>query len=324
MFISPLKLFKPLVFTGIISVTGIIPPLFAGEKIEFSKPEKSQAPQQDSVRRFPGAVNRGNDSVSDSMMPGAPPMPSPQPGAPSKKEQQARDEKKNWLFATPENHAKTVENAFKVKDYDSDPKETKSVIGSYLKNEKHAPPTTENSTEDEKQDGNKRRTDSLAPADPAGFKFDKPARLSAAAAAAAAANGVGGFLHERGSSDFRQDIAQERRDQFNQLFEARKDPINSLADPSRQPVNPVVAAPSDLLERNSRSSFSDPFKNSPAPLTGVPHHSVLDDMNSRALGRRDSPDASLPTLQPTRVKAQPAILPFPTRPGELLKRPGSF
>ncbi|MGI8966238.1 MAG: hypothetical protein ACR2H1_09160 [Limisphaerales bacterium] len=323
MFISPLKLFKSLVLAGIISVMGFNAPLFAGEKIEFSRPEKSQVPQQDSVRRFPGSVNRGNDSISESMVPGAPPMPSPQPGAPSKKEQQARDEKKNWLFATPANHAKTVENAFKVKDYDFDPKETKSVIGSYLKNEKPAPPAIENSIEDEKQDGNKRRSDSLTPADPAGFKFDKPARQSAAAAAAAA-NGAGGFLGERGNSDFRQDISQERRKEFNQLFEGRQDPINSLADPSRQPVNPVVAAPSDLLEKNSRSSFSDPFKNSPAPLIGAPRHSVLNDINSRALGRRDSPDVSLPTSQPTRVKAQPAILPFPNRPGELFKRPGSF
>jgi hypothetical protein len=322
------KTFSRLAFAGIFcaGVTG----LFGGEKIQLSVPQKKddfQIEQKDLNQKSSGQFDAGKPNSDTIAAPTFFSTPRYQP-----RDADEDDKRKNWIFATPEKSTPTAEEAFKVKNYDSG--QGKNSDPTFFG---HRIPDSQSAKKQEKSDqaenaantdARDKRGQSQNLLNSAWLRSENPSmpekNLNQLERPGAFSEYWGEKLHLYDSGNNDRDLT--RRTEFNQMFQNRGQGagfVNALGnDLTRQPVNPVTAAPDDLLGRSSQSSLSREWKDGFQSYNGS-RGSQSEDMNSRALGRIQSPLDSKPVESVT-VRPQPAVLPFPTRPGELFRRPGSF
>ncbi len=112
-----------------------------------------------------------------------------------------------------------------------------------------------------------------------------------------------------------------RRSEFQQIFETRGVAQEISTADDKNVSDRIAPAPTDYSSRTSQSSRTDSYQNSYSGVNG-PRSGLFDNMNDRSLGR--DPSSAMTRMEQPKMKVQPAVLPFPSRPGELFKRPGSF
>ena len=244
------------------------------------------------------------------------------------------DKGKGWIFAKPEDFS--AEKIFKVKNFGmkekENDKETKSQSGfaKYIaeessKSEKMAL-NAENAraakADSEKYDvkaTGEDRTDKSSQSDTLrDFTSRNPSRDTEAggdrtSSISTRTSIFGEFF--RGNHVAEERWAEQsaaRRNEFEQLFNSR--PSADLTR-SLTPATPTVTtiAPTDF-NRSTVNSTSDQWKNDSRPFSS---RSFDDGGTSRLPGVSSSSSFATPTA--TRQQYQPAVLPFPKRPGELFK-----
>jgi hypothetical protein len=315
---------KSTMATGVLLLIAVS--AFAGDKIQFSKPSQpaQTAPAKD-------APTKSSSGLFDSYRNAPSPLNftpvTPQAVAPEKADKKEKD----WIFARPEDGL-TIEQALKIEDKsisknDESNRSTKSLT-SYIEQLQAA------------DDAKRKAADLEAEAnsyDPGfsvnkdGLDLSQPNAESNPRLQDNQSSLVTEYLKELRSPERERldELNLSRRAEFEQIFQSRTvipsseglaKNLNPL-DAAREPANsaPTVVAPADLLGRTTQTSFSDAATGGFEPLTGT-RTSVLEDVNSRALGRTSASALNTPT-QTLRIQPQPAVLPFPSRPGSLFNRP---
>lgn len=299
--------------------------VLAGEKLELSLPREKADFQVEPQRLKPKSnANLDTSKGPDLGMPSFFPTPSVRRSSRDKDED---DKKRNWIFATPEDSAKKPEEIFGVKNYadDQDKKSKLTFFGHPIEDsrDKKSADLAKNIADAEKkdqadaQDARTRRNNESFDISRASLRETMPENNMRQLERAGS---FSEFWNERlnlyGANT---DQGLARRAEFNQIFENRgvSDPINSFNDATRQPVNPMTSAPNDLLNRSSQNTSGD-FQN-----YNLQRNSSFDTFNNSGIGQIQSTLQARPA-DPIMSRQQPAVLPFPTRPGELFKRPGGF
>ncbi|MBA4148952.1 MAG: hypothetical protein H0X66_12620 [Verrucomicrobia bacterium] len=296
----------------------------ASEKIKFSTPSQSSgvaSEERTLPNSSPSLFDKFRNGGADGLHM---PMPQPQNRAP----QRDIDDKKDWIFAKPEDGVPSAEDMFKRRGTEQR-QPGASGLARYVeqveRQEAQSQPLNFREKPGEQQEAfnYSRRDRSGIQSTFADPNFNKDPDK---------------FGRENFSfSDYWKETtgmnpdrfaeqADIRRAEFQQIFEPRSttiQQITGLNEAARgQPANLLAPAPTDFSSRTSQSSVSDSYQTGYMPMTGS-RTTVFDDVNARALGRDSSSPLNTRMEQP-RVQSQPAILPFPTRPGELFKRPGSY
>ena len=313
------------------------------DKIEFSTPAERYNPQiqQDNKLKAPPRDSFGSTpSPADSF------NFTPQTPRPARPSQDSLDDKfnrkKDWIFAKPEDSSADIEKALGLKPEKTEQARPKGFLERFMEEPSEAADSKHLSRDKafSRDIGNDFSNSASFSANPAAAD---PARqalwnqlnplqaesrnnwLNPERDALAELWKIPGVPTGRGNDLFsnKADLAN-RRSEINQLFEPRgsADLLDPLADATRQVANPVTAAPNDIYSRSTQTSLADQWKGGVSPLTGV-RSQAFEDVNARALG--SSLSSQGPEVnEPIRMKPQPAVLPFPARPGELFKRPGTF
>ncbi len=269
----------------------------------------------------------------------ASPVPVVPQVVPQPPRENVEDKGKGWIFNKPEDNL-SAEKIFKVKNFgikDNEKEKKQSAFAKYIAEETKKQ-EKETKTADEARRSNQNDSDKSDKSDNRGAntsqerqeRFERSpqsdtyrdftarnpalrvAETDRAKDATPRTSVFGEFF--RGNHVAEERWAQQaaaRRGEFEQLFEAR----DSIGSKSLVSVTPTtVVAPTDYSK--PANTGSDPWKNDSRTFTGP--RSAFEDGNSRALGTGTTPGA-ISTPATTRPQYQPAVLPFPKRPGELFK-----
>lgn len=307
-------------------------PSIRGEKIEFSTSDKPLQAPVERKKSESSATSFGNSSPGPSV-PSF--FPTPLPSTPNRGDDEA-ERKKNWVFARPDD-APTIEEVFKIKNKsfltEGEKPSTKGFLGAAMDSGKEQGTGKLKS----KLDTEDFQTEKKSKADLI-LGGNQPSTAEAALKQmneenSAANRGVLGNSPSQTSFsemfglkhnlDLLKQQTDLRRSELNQMLQPRTtavQPITSLADRTLQPINPISPS-SDSLNRYTQNSMSDQMKS--FSQSSAVRGSVLDDFNARA--NSDTAFNNQKTVSESiTIKPQPAVLPFPTRPGEIFKRPGAY
>ena len=282
--------------------------LFAGEKIDFSTPSRKAdaSPRtREFVKASPNALDTFRHNGFES-----PTFVAPQPAL-SNRTPDDRDKKKDWIFATPDDSASRADAPFTAKK-----DKTNGELKNSLPADKLSPDLKNNDLAPAESAWSHKTAHSTA--DAARPQWQQPGRMEDRQFSGDAPAGLSDFLKD--NRDLERDRysthALDRRAQFEQLFQPRtieaSRPVTDGASLSR---NPVLSSPDDFTGRGLQN-----FKDVGA-LPGARSFSFNDDLNPRLQREHRTFEDKREEL---RAKPQPAVLPFPQRPGELFKQPGSF
>ena len=319
----------------VAGVLGVLPSLVQAEKIQFSTSEKP--PQAPVDRKSPeSSTSFGNSSPAPSV-PSFYPTPLPSTSNPNRADDEA-DRKKNWVFARPED-GPTVEEVFKIKNKSFLTEEgakssSRNFLGAAMDQGKEQTSTKLKSNREPEafETEKKSKADLIlgggqAATAEAAFK-QLNEENSAANRGILGANPSQTSLSEafglKNNSEFLKQQTEFRRSELNQMLQPRTttvEPLTSLADRTLQPINPVSPT-SDTFGRYTQNSMSDQMKS--FSQSSSVRGAVLDDFNTRA-NSEDVFESSRKSVSESSIaRPQPAVLPFPARPGEIFKRPGGY
>lgn len=312
---------RALIYAGILA--GVVS-ISAAEKIKFSTPSQSSgiaSEDREIPKSSPSLFDKFRNGGADAL---SMPMPQPQNRAP----QQAED-KQDWIFGKT-GGSSSAEDRFKKRSNEERQPAAKG-LGRYVEG-----------VERQNLAAQQLDTDKAQERSAASDFSDRETRLREEAQSALGSPDLNKAMDKFGGENFSlrdywkettglntdrfAEQADLRRTEFQQIFEPRVAvQANTTVDATAalgQTLKGVTPAPTDYSSRTSQSSVSGDYQNGYMPLTGA-RTSVFDDANARALGRDSSSPLNTRIEQP-KVLSQPAILPFPNRPGELFKRPGSY
>ena len=311
-----------------------LPTLVQADKIQFSTSEKP--PQAPVERKSTESSTSFGNSSSGPSVPSFYPTPLPSVTNPNRADDEA-ERKKNWMFARPED-TPSVEEVFKIKNKsflieEQAKSPSKGFLGAAMDQgkEQTAGKLKSNRETETFETERKSKADLI-------LGGQQPATAEAAFKQlneenSAANRGVLGpnpgqtsfsdVFGVKNNSELLKQQTEFRRSELNQMLQPRTtavEPITSLADRTLQPVNTILPT-SDSLSRYTQSSMSDQVKS--FSQSSSVRGSVLDDFNTRA--NTDSAFQSQKSVSESiMARPQPAVLPFPSRPGEIFKRPGSY
>lgn len=293
--------------------------LSASEKIKFSAPSQGSAvatEARDLPRSSPNLFDKFRSGGADALM--------QMPQQPNRSSQAEPENKKDWIFATPEGEVPSAENMFKSKSSDSKQPAASGLADYVAEVERRESESQQVNVRDKEPDQASfdnvgRNRNSIE------SSFSNPNPNSDPDKFGKESFSFSEYWKETTgmNPDRFAEQADLRRAEFQQIFETRSTVQQITTVDQRLPGQGNLLAPArtDFSSRTSQSSVSEAYQSGYMPMNGG-RNTAFDDVNARALGR-DTSSLNSKIEQP-RVLSQPAVLPFPARPGELFKRPGSY
>lgn len=313
----------PLLLAGCLLI-GRADSLLGGDKIQFSTPLEREEQPIDIKSSRPNAASSALQNATAPALPG-PSMPIiAAPRLANRPED--KDKNKNWLSAPVEKEETSLEDFLKTDGFDSftaeNEKRQEAFFGKPLSLKPTANPAMKELDAANIREESVGRS-SLFPTQAdylaktaapswdsalAGNKLKTPERASA----------LGDFWNQNLNLSALTEQMQIRKSEIANLWQTKSsaNPVNALTEAAK-PLADSPAALGDSLSRTRQTSLSDQWTGG-SPLTGV-RSTVVENVNTRALGRMTSETEVQKNTPPVFAKPQPAILPFPTRPGQLFR-----
>lgn len=296
---------------------------FGGEKIQFSAPSKdSQLPSEERTfsKPAPNLFDKFRNGGADALNMAPPTLPQERPSA------RSTNDKKDWILGMPDGKRDDSEDLFRSK---GDEKETQPRgLGRYVEALEQA-----RGSEQENRPG-ERSAQFGATGRFSEYTLDEESR----ALESTVKGTFDASKYETENFNFKEywrdttglnmnrfdEQSATRRAEFQQIFERRSVALPQIANAptANEAANALAPRSTDFKSNTSQSSVAESYQNGYAPLNGG-RSDLFGNVNQRALGRESSSPLNTRTEHP-KIQAQPAVLPFPSRPGELFKRPGSF